>query len=55
MQVHTSGEVYYTVLSGVDGRILIMVSVQEAIGCDYAVVTRKMGYKLMMNYSFRVG
>ena len=31
MQVHTSGEVYYTVLSGVDGRMIIMVSIQEAI------------------------
>ena len=30
--------------SGVDGRIIIMVSVQEAIGCDYAVATCKMGY-----------
>ena len=44
MQVHTSGEVYYTVLSGVDGRIIIMASVQEAIGCVYAVATCKMGY-----------
>ena len=30
--------------SGVDGRIIIMVSVQEGIGCVYAVATCKMGY-----------